>query len=96
MSTNVLSCVTDTQNLVSLHVRNLHSKLILYRHNDFNSVQGIKAEVISKLRGCVDFGAVDFVEVLDYFYDSRGDVGDVEEGLRCRRNRSEEGVSVGC
>lgn len=81
MSSNILSSILNTQDLISLSVRNLNSKFIFNGHNNLHGIEGIKSEVIDKFGSGCDLCWVYLVKVFHYGYDTVGDFLCVEEGL---------------
>jgi hypothetical protein len=81
MSRNILSSILNTQDLISLRIRNLNSEFIFNGHDNLHGIEGIKSEVINKFGSGCDLCWVYFVEVFNYGYDTVGYFRGIEEGL---------------
>lgn len=81
MSSNVFGSILNTQNLISLRVRDLNCEFILNRHDNLHGIERIKTEVIGEFGLRCYLGGVNFVKVLDNVYDTVGNLCWVNEGL---------------
>jgi len=51
MSSNILGSILNTQNLISLCIRNLNSEFILNGHYNLYGIKGVEAEIIGEFGG---------------------------------------------
>ena len=54
LSANISHCLIDGVDSICLLVRNLNAEFLLDGHDDFDGVQAVQTEVVSKMRDWVD------------------------------------------